>query len=159
VQTAPPSPLPREIRTELEVEQAIAHVAVVMAGLFGIIEEETALVRAGRLSQAAGLQAKKSELAGLYLTAAERLKANAKSLVEARPRECGSLRECHETLRAALQKNLIVLATTHAVAEGIMRRLSGDLARRASPQTYGASGRSNGPNPRLARPLAVSRTL
>ena len=33
---------------------------------------------------------------------------------------------------------MIVLATAHAVSEGIMRRLSGDLARKASPQVYGA---------------------
>jgi hypothetical protein len=159
VQTTPPSPLPRVIRTELEAEQAIAHVAVVMEGLYGLVEEETALVRAGHLKQAAGLQAAKSNLAGLYVAATERLKANSKFLVAARPHACRALHERHETLRALLQKNLIVLATTHAVAEGIMRRLSGDLARKAAPQTYGASGRSNNPNPRLARPLAVSRML
>ncbi|MGP0092271.1 MAG: hypothetical protein ACLPKB_20275 [Xanthobacteraceae bacterium] len=154
-----PSPIPRVIRTELEAEQAIAHAAVAMEGLHGLVEQETALVRAGRLSQAARLQARKSELAGLYLTAAVRLKANTNFLVETRPQEYRALRERHETLRAVLQKNLIVLATTHAVAEGIMRRLAGDLTRKAAPQTYGASGRSNCPNPRMARPLAVSRTL
>ena len=154
-----PSPFPRVIRTELEAEQALADLALVMDGLHGVVEHETALVRAGHLRQAAGLQKAKSELAGLYVAATERLKANTNFLVETRPHECRALRERHEILRAVLQKNLIVLATTHAVAEGIMRRLAGDLARKAAPQTYGASGRSNGPNPRLARPLAVSRTL
>jgi len=54
---------------------------------------------------------------------------------------------------------MVVLATAHAVSEGIMRRLSGDLARQASPQVYGASGRAATPNPRHGRPLAVSRSL
>jgi hypothetical protein len=45
------------------------------------------------------------------------------------------------------------------VSEGIMRRLSGDLARKSSPQVYGSSGRAAAPNPKLGRPLAVSRTL
>jgi hypothetical protein len=53
----------------------------------------------------------------------------------------------------------MVLATAHAVSEGIMRRLSGDLARKTSPQVYGASGRASAPDPRRAHPLALSRTL
>ena len=58
-----------------------------------------------------------------------------------------------------LQKNLIVLATTHAVSEGIVRRLSGDLARKTAPQVYGATGRATAPHPRHGRPLAISRKL
>ncbi len=54
---------------------------------------------------------------------------------------------------------MIVLATAHAVSEGIMRRLSGELARKASPQVYGATGRAAAPNPKHGRPLAVSRKL
>jgi len=53
----------------------------------------------------------------------------------------------------------MVLATAHAVSEGIMRRLSGDLARKTSPQVYGASGRTTAPDPRRGHPLALSRTL
>jgi hypothetical protein len=54
---------------------------------------------------------------------------------------------------------MIVLATAHAVSEGIVRRLSGDLARKAAPQVYGASGRATVPNPKQGKPLAVSRVL
>jgi hypothetical protein len=54
---------------------------------------------------------------------------------------------------------MIVLATGHAVSEGIVRRLSGDLARKAAPQVYGASGRTAAPNPKQGKPLAVSRVL
>jgi hypothetical protein len=53
----------------------------------------------------------------------------------------------------------MVLATAHAVSEGILRRLAGDLARKASPQGYGASGPTTGPDPKRAAPLALSRTL
>ena len=54
---------------------------------------------------------------------------------------------------------MIVLATSHAVSEGIVRRLSDDLARKASPQVYGASGRTVAPNPKRGQPLAISRVL
>jgi hypothetical protein len=40
-----------------------------------------------------------------------------------------------------------------------VRRLSGQLAKKSSPQIYGASGRTVAPNPKHGRPLAVSRTL
>ena len=65
----------------------------------------------------------------------------------------------HNDFRALLQINLTVLATAHAVSEGIVRGVSGELARKAAPQTYGASGRANAPDPRNATPLAVSRVL
>ena len=55
--------------------------------------------------------------------------------------------------RALLQINLTVLATAHAVSEGIMRGVSDELARKAAPQTYGATGRANAPGPSAAQPL------
>jgi hypothetical protein len=142
-----------------DAENAVLHLAEVMDGLKGVLEEETALVRAGRLRQATGLALRKTELASHYVKAAEQLKARARLLSRSLPQEVGALGRRHDELQAALKSNLIVLATAHAVSEGIVRRLSGDLARKASPQVYGASGRTAAPNPRLARPLALSRTL
>jgi hypothetical protein len=40
-----------------------------------------------------------------------------------------------------------------------MRGVSDELARKAAPSTYGASGRTNAPKPSAAQPLAVSRVL
>ena len=48
-------------------------------------------------------------------------------------------------LQAALKTNLVVLATAHAVSEGIIRRLSGDLV----PQGVPASLRRLGTRRRL----------
>jgi hypothetical protein len=117
------------------------------------------LVHAGKVRKAAALGPIKSELAGQLFAAGERLKANAKFLQRGAPASAAALRHLQEAFRAALQKNMIVLATSHAVSEGIVRRLSGDLARKASPQVYGASGRTMAPNPKHGRPLAVSRVL
>jgi hypothetical protein len=89
----------------------------------------------------------------------ERLKANAKFILQTVPERCAVLKGPQEDLRAVLQRNMAALATAHAVSEGIVRRLSGELAKKASPQVYGASGRTVAPNPKYGRPLAVSRTL
>jgi hypothetical protein len=65
----------------------------------------------------------------------------------------------HAAFQAMLQTNLTVLATAHAVSEGIIRGVSGELSRRQAPTTYGASGRANAPSPKASQPLALSRTL
>ncbi len=153
------SPAPRPFTTTAEAEQAIDNLAALIERLHGIIEQETALVHAGRMRGAAAIEPTKRELAGQLFAAGERLKANAKFLLQAAPTRCAALHRLQDAFRVVLQKNMIVLATAHAVSEGIVRRLSGDLARKASPQVYGASGRATAPNPKHGRPLALSRTL
>jgi hypothetical protein len=146
------------IATAAQAEQAIDDVATLMEKLAGLLEQETRLVHAGRIRSAAALEPAKAELAGRVLAAGERLKANARFLRQSAPARCTALLRLQDTFRGILQKNMIVLATAHAVSEGIVRRLSGDLARKASPQVYGASGRAATPNPKHGRPLAISRT-
>ena len=136
------------ITTRAEAEQAIAQVGELIEKLHGLIEQETALVHAGKVRNAATLGPQKSDLTSkLYLTG-ESLKANAKFLLQAAPASAAALAKVQEALRAVLQRNMIVLATAHAVSEGIVRRLSGDLARKAAPQVYGASGRTVTPRDR-----------
>lgn len=148
-----------EIATAADAENAIARVAALIGKLQGVIEQETALVHAGKIRKAATISPAKSELAGQLFTATEWLKTNAKFLLRAAPASAAALRQLQQTFQTVLQKNMIVLATSHAVSEGIVRRLSGDLARKASPQVYGASGRTVAPNPKRGQPLAISRVL
>jgi hypothetical protein len=147
------------ITTDTEAETAIAQVAGLIDKLSGVIAEETALVHAGKVRKAAALGPVKSELAGQLFARAERLKANAKFLLRVAPAAVATLNRGQEAFRAVLQKNMIVLATSHAVSEGIVRRLSGDLARKAAPQVYGATGRATLPNPKQGKPLAISKIL
>jgi hypothetical protein len=147
------------ITTTAQAEQVLDDMTALIEKLSDLMEQETALVHAGRVRRATDLGPVKSELAGKLFASGERLKTNAKFLLHSAPAHCAALQRAQKTFRAILQKNMVVLATTHAVSEGIMRRLSGDLARKASPQVYGASGRATAPNPKHGRPLAVSRTL
>jgi hypothetical protein len=52
-----------------------------------------------------------------------------------------------------------VLATAHAVAEGIVRGVANEIARKTAPSTYGASGRAIAPSKTSYQPIAVSRSL
>jgi len=147
------------ITTAAQAEQAIDELSAAIERLAGLMEQETTLIRGGRIRAASALQPTKAELAGRLFAAGERLKTNAKFVKQAAPARRAALTRLQETFRAILHKNMIVLATAHAVSEGIVRRLSGDLARKASPQVYGATGRAVAPNPKTGRPLAISRTL
>jgi hypothetical protein len=149
----------KPISTTAEAEQAIETVASLIGKLSGLVEQETALVRAGKMGNVTDVGRQKSQLAGELYACGERLKANAKFVLQAAPARCAALARVQEGFRGVMQKNLIVLATTHAVSEGIVRRLSGDLARKTSPQVYGATGRATAPHPRHGRPLAISRKL
>jgi hypothetical protein len=147
------------IATTMDAEAAINDLAALIEKLSGVVQQETALVHAGQIRSATALEPTKAELAGRLYASGERLKSNVKFLRQAAPAHCAALARVQDAFRAVLQKNMIVLATAHAVSEGIMRRLSGDLARKAAPQVYGSSGRPTVPNPKHGRPLAVSRTL
>jgi hypothetical protein len=148
---------PGQIQTAADAKLAIGELTQVMDGLEAVVMEETELVRAGHLRKATGLGERKTELSSVYFRAVERLKANGKPLLRLVPQDVGKLARRHELLQAVLKTNLMVLATAHAVSEGIMRRLSGDLARKDCPQGYGASGRATAPDPKRAQPLALSR--
>ncbi|MGC1776831.1 MAG: hypothetical protein WBB34_02720 [Xanthobacteraceae bacterium] len=147
----------KPIATVPEAEQAVAEITALMERLAGVLEQETRLVHAGKVRGAAALAAPKAELAGRLFAVVERFKASAKFLQRSVPTRCAALLRLQESFRGILQKNMIVLATAHAVSEGIVRRLSGDLARKAAPQVYGATGRTTAPTAKQSRPLALSR--
>ena len=150
---------PAPVTTAAEAERLVAHYVDVMDTLIEVIQQETDLVRAGRLPQAAKLAEAKTELARQYIADTLRLRANQGELARLVPKTMTELVRRHDSFRALLQINLTVLATAHAVSEGIVRGVSGELARKSSPQTYGASGLANAPDRRASQPLAVSRLL
>ena len=156
---AQPLTSPASVTTAAEAERLAAHFIEVMDMLVAVVQQETELVRAGRLAAAARLETTKGDLTRLYIADTLRLRASHTYLAQVAPDLLAAVRQRHETFRGLLQINLTVLATAHAVSEGIVRGVSGELARRAAPQTYGASGRANAPSPRAAQPLAISRTL
>jgi hypothetical protein len=142
-----------------QAQRMSSELSTVMDDIIRIIEQETALVRAGRLAEANRLQDAKTELANRYHAATSRLKAMLSTMPDSEKAALSDLKRKHEEFRALLQINLTVLATAHAVSEGIMRGVSDELARKAAPSTYGATGRANAPAARAAQPLAVSRVL
>lgn len=131
----------------------------VMSALLGIIEQETELVRGGSVRDAMALEARKAEASHRYMTAITQLKDNSEYLRQTTPDLLTALHRHHDTFRAMLQVNLTVLATAHAVSEGLVRGVNNEIQRKNLPQGYNAAGQRAQPAPRQAAPLSVSRVL
>jgi hypothetical protein len=130
-----------------------------MNSLFEVMERETTLLRAGKIADALLMEKQKSELARRYVATVSLLKGSHSYMKQATPDLLTALQRHHETFRAMLQVNLVVLATAHAVSEGIIRGVNTELQRKRAPSTYTAAGTRTAPNSRNAAPLSVSRTL
>jgi hypothetical protein len=149
----------RSPATAVDARKLAENLMDVMSGLLGVIEQETELVRAGKLREAMTLGPQKTELSTRYVGVVGQLKANQKSLSQSVPELLKTLHRHHETFRAMLQINLTVLATAHAVSESIVRGVNAEMQRRNIPNTYTAAGRRAAPGPRHITPLSVSRSL
>ena len=157
---AKPAAAPRvAISTPLEARKLAEELMDVMSALLGVVERETALVRAGKVPEAMRLEEEKTGLSRRYMVAVEQLKTAQKYLAQVSPELLTTLRRHHDTFRAMLQINLTVLATAHAVSEGIVRGVNTEIQRRNIPNTYTAAGQRATPGPRHITPLAVSRSL
>lgn len=157
--TVAAAPATRGISTPAEARKLAEELVDVMGGLLAVIERETELVRAGKLREAMRLEEQKGELSRRYMVAVETLKNAQKYLAQVSPELLATLRRHHDTFRAMLQINLTVLATAHAVSEGIVRGVNTEIQRKNIPSTYTASGQRATPGPRNMTPLSVSRSL
>lgn len=130
-----------------------------MTSLLAVIERETELVRAGNVREAMRLEPQKTDLSRRYASAITHLKISQPYMATATPDLLKALHQHHDVFRGMLQVNLTVLATSHAVTEGIVRGVNTEMQRRNAPQTYNAYGQRSVPGPRNITPISVSRSL
>jgi hypothetical protein len=130
-----------------------------MNELLELIERETALVRAGKITEALRLEMQKTELSKRYVACVSLFKGSHSYMKKVTPDLLTALQRHHEAFRAMLQVNLTVLATAHAISEAIIRGVNTELMRKRAPSTYTASGGRAAPSPRNTAPFAVSKRL
>lgn len=139
----------------------IEHVLEALAALAHLVGEETELVRGGRLPEAMTREARKAELAGIYMRGVEQVKLNAVALARFAPEQVKRLKEAHGAFQGLIETNQIVLATARAVSESVIRDLAADANRPMRANGYGptatvGAGAFARPN---SGPLVVSRSL
>jgi hypothetical protein len=154
-----PNAAPRPIQSAAEAENLVRHLLAAMDALVATVEHETVLVRAGKVRDAMAMENTKQDLARAYVADSAQVKANLPVLSKQVPELLARLRKQHESFNALLQINLTVLATAHAVAEGLIRGAAAEVTRKNAPQTYGNSGRTAAPPKGASTPVSVSRSL
>jgi hypothetical protein len=158
-QPAAPIAAPQAIATPIQARQLADRLMSVMNDLLAVIDHETTLVRAGNIRQAILLEPRKAEISRNYIAMISLLKISQTYLAKTTPDLLQALRKHHDVFRAMLQVNLTVLATAHAVSEGIVRGVNAEMQRRNIPQTYTAAGRQAQPGRANMTPLVMSRSL
>lgn len=145
--------------TPLEARKLAEGLMQIMSTLLGIVERETELVRSGNVREAMALEAEKNEMSRQYVDSISKLTRSREYLKQSTPELLTALHRHHDTFRAMLQINLTVLATAHAVSEGIIRGVNSEMQRKSLPNGYTAGGQRAMPGPRHTAPLSVSRSL
>lgn len=124
------SALPLDADRPIPVDSAesarnlVLRLADTMDKLLEVVEAETEIVRTGNVSQLADLEAGKVVLARRYIRDIECLKANAPFIGRAIPELVEEFRQGYIQFRSALESNMAVLATAHAVADGSPRSMA-----------------------------------
>ncbi|MDP3410564.1 hypothetical protein [Bosea sp. (in: a-proteobacteria)] len=149
------------ISSPLEARALIESVLEALSALSHLVGEETELVRGGRLPEAMTREARKTELAGIYMRGVEQVKLNAVALARFVPDQVQRLKAAHLSFQTLIETNQIVLATARAVSESIIRDLAADANRPSRAGGYGptatvGAGAFARPN---SGPLMVSRRL
>lgn len=127
--------------------------------LVTILNEETVLLRTGRLREAGELTAEKTRLAQDYMGFARsvqrelpRLRAEAPEMIEA-------MKVRHEQFATQMAENLRVIATARAVTEELLTDVATAMSAQQRPKTYGASGTMTGQSPAPAAGVSINRAL
>jgi len=155
--TAEPISKMKPIANAIEAEELLTQIGETMVALVQVFEDETRLVRAGKLAAASELTPEKTSLAARYVRDIEYVKANSKFICETIPDLVEEMRRAHASFRDILSRNLQVIATAQSVAEGIIRGAAEEANRRANPRGYHADGRT-APLKVGNRPVVVSRS-
>lgn len=127
--------------------------------LVTIINQETVLLRAGRIREAGELTAEKTQLAQDYMGFARsvqrelpRLRVEAPAMVEA-------MKVRHEQFATQMAENLRVIATARAVTEDLLTDVATAMSAQQRPKTYGATGVLSGQPPVPSTGVSINRAL
>lgn len=152
-------PRPKVVTSHEIAEKLVDKLGLAMENLLVLLQQETALVKAGKLRQAGELAMDKEEKAALYT----RLMLVARDEIDALkahvPEATAALLKRHELFRSEVQINLAVLDTARDVAEDILRTVATEVGRGETANVYGRSGRTAAAYAVGARGVAVNRSL
>jgi flagellar biosynthesis/type III secretory pathway chaperone len=124
--------------------------------LVSVMNEETTLLRAGRMKDASVLTGEKTALAQDYVGLVRSIQRQTARLLKEAPDAVRQLRAGHERLATQLAENLRALSTAKNVTEDILTDVAQAVGQKNQTRTYGATGQMSNA-PQVARGIAVNR--
>ena len=134
-------------------------VETALAALVDIMNQETVLLRAGRMRQAGELTPEKTRMAQDYVTFARAVQRQNVRLKEQAPEAVERLRLGHERLATQMAENLRVLATARMVTEDLLTDVARIVGQQDRTKTYGQAGTMATNPANSARGIAINRAL
>jgi len=113
-----------ERRIRLAAETLCTAVERRMDELIRLVEEETQIVREGKMFALRELEPKKKQAAREFITGLEAVKKIRPALEQHAPDAILRLRRRHSEFRSMLQLNLAALATAREVSDGMLRAIT-----------------------------------
>ncbi len=138
-------------------EEVCADAHDTLTKLVDIMNNETTLLRAGRLLEASELAAPKAELAQKYVGLARAIQHNAKLLKETAPHLLMELQKHQTALATQMAENMRVLATAKTLSEEIIGDVAAQLGQAQKPKTYGGNG-AHGQKAQSLQGVSINKT-
>jgi len=121
-------------------EQVCADADVSLRALVDVMNNETTLLRAGKLLAASELAAEKAELAQKYVGLARAIQSNVTEIKEKAPHLLQKLQQGQTSLATQMAENLRVLATAKSLTEDIVSSVASQLGQSNQTAAYGNTG-------------------
>ncbi|MFT6659582.1 hypothetical protein [Maritalea sp.] len=140
-------------------EQVCADADLSLRALVDIMNNETTLLRAGKLMQASELAADKAELAQKYVGLARAIQSNAAEIKEKAPQLLQKLQQGQASLATQMAENLRVLATAKSLTEEIVSSVAAQLGQSNQAGAYGNTGRGTNTQAPSVKGVSINTTL
>jgi hypothetical protein len=144
---------------DLEARALCAAAAEALATLIEVINEETTLLTAGRVRDAAALSGRKVQLAQDYVGWARAMERQADRLRTEAPDALDGLRQLNESFATQLADNLRVIATARQVTEDLLGDVAAAVGAGTRARTYGQTGTIGPRSTGAASGIALDRAL
>jgi hypothetical protein len=130
-----------------------------LSALVDVMNQETTLLRAGRMRDASALTPEKTRLAQDYVGFARSVQRQGSRLQEQAPDAMVRLRRGHEQLATQMAENLRVLATARTVTEDLLTDVAKIVGQQDRARAYGRAGVVTADPASSARGIAINRAL
>ena len=140
-------------------ENVCSDADLALRALVDIMNEETTLLRRGKLSEAGELASAKAELAQKYVGLARAIQSNAAELKSKTPHLLEKLQQGQTALATQMAENMRVLATAKALSEDIINSVATQMGNAAQTSAYGANGKGQGAVADGMKGVSINATL